>query len=74
VRILWELWACFPEVRILKNLERKTERRKCCGAEATALRRQGEELQKEEESGKEEGVWLDRDGNIKEGSMELADR
>ena len=74
MRILWELWACFPEVRILKNLERKTERRKCCGAEATALRRQGEELQREEESGEEEGVWLDRDGNMKEGSMELADR
>ena len=48
----------FSEVQIPKSLEKKTVRGKGCGAEASALRGLGEELQREEKSGGVEGAWL----------------
>src|SRR5208282_1055405 len=76
VRILWELRAYFLEVRILKGLGEKTQRRKGCGAEAPHLQRRAEEVQREGKSGEGEGGWLNcpsrlrvNDESMDKGSM-----
>ena len=63
-----ELQASFSEVRILKNLEKKTKRGRGRGAEAPHVERAREEARREGKPGEEEGDWVDRDLDMAKGS------